>query len=690
MWGKIGCRQFLRANQLRVYIDFKAAAMCLGGNLICLSQFRTTASVAQGPASNRSEVATQNESTEMSIEIRSFGSWDSTISACSLSVSEVRLGGVAIDGGDTYWLETRPNESGRTVLRKMNEAGDVSDILPPPYNARNLANSYGGGGVAIRNGVLWFCNLEDQRIYEVRPDGSITPKSPSGSYRYADLCLDHKRNRLLAVRESREEQSSNIINELVSIDLYEDEVSVVSAGHDFYSNPVISPDGNKIAWLTWNHPSMPWIGTQLWQAEFAEKGELINIELVAGDDEESLFQPCWSPSGILYVVSDRSGWWNLYKVEHSGLICVFPAELEFGKPLWKFGTKTYGFISETLIACIFCDRGLWKLSTLDVQSGYLKILEDKFTSFVDIKVASDRILFSAGAPNRALSIYQYDLNRYECKQIRLGVPIDLDEDSISIPEHIEFPTTDDEVAYGFYYAPRNCKFSAPRDELPPLIVFVHGGPTSSATAVLEPRIQYWTSRGFAILDVNYRGSTGYGTRYRHSLALNWGRKDVEDCVAGADYLASKGVVDEKRMAIRGFSAGGYTVLRALSLSSVFSAGTVYYGVSDIQQLGSVTHNFESRYLDWLVSPGMQEDCAASHESNINDIHCPLLFFHGEEDKVVPSMQTRNIVNVLTEQGTPVKAIYFETEGHGFRQASTIEFALNEEYAYYRRVLGVGE
>ncbi|MBD1925326.1 prolyl oligopeptidase family serine peptidase [Trichocoleus sp. FACHB-90] len=633
----------------------------------------------------------------MTQQVKPYGSWKSPITS-DLMVSEtIGLGQIAIDGEDVYWIEGRPAEAGRTVIVRRTPDGQTIDIAPPPFNVRTRVNEYGGGAYCVADGIVYFSNFADQRLYRLIPGSQPQPLTPEAKMSYADAIIDRQRNRLYAVREDHTGEGQEAVNTLVSINLENGEdVRVLVSGNDFYSSPRLKPDGSQLAWLTWNHPNMPWDGTELWVAQINLDGSLGESQLVAGGADESIFQPEWSPDGILHFVSDRSGWWNLYKkasVEGEGLGLTEPLcemEAEFGLPQWIFGMSTYAFESANRIICTYTQQGIWHLASLDTTTGKLQQIETPYTEITSLKAVAGRVAFIAGSPTEFSSIVQLDLTTGQRSVLRRSSKLEIDTGYLSIAQPIEFPTENGLTAYSFYYPPKNHDFMAPEGELPPLVVKSHGGPTAATSSQLNLRIQYWTSRGFAYLDVNYGGSTGYGRAYHQRLDGLWGIVDVDDCVNGAKYLSEKGLVDENRMAIAGGSAGGYTTLCALTFRDVFKAGASYYGVSDLEALLRDTHKFESRYFDRLIGPYPEQQDIYHDRSPIHftdKLSCPIIFFQGLEDKVVPPNQAEMMVDVLRSKGLPVAYVAFEGEQHGFRRAENIKRVIDGEFYFYSRVFG---
>jgi dipeptidyl aminopeptidase/acylaminoacyl peptidase len=605
----------------------------------------------------------------------------------------VGLSQPTIVGKDIYWVEMRPSEGGRQVIVRREASGGVTDVNPPPFNARTRVHEYGGGDYVVNEGVVYFSNFDDQRLYRQVPGGEPEAITPEGRFRYADAAVDTKRRRLICVREDHTVANREAVNTLASIQLNgsESHGEVLVEGNDFYSSPRLSPDGTHLAWLTWHHPQMPWDGTELWTADLAAGGALTNVRQVAGNSSESIVQPEWSPDGTLYFVSDRSGWWNLYRSGTNGEIeAVTGLEAELGVPHWIFGMSNYAFESAGRIICTFYERGMSKLALLNIQSRQLEQIDSSYTDITFLRAVSGQAVFRGGSPLEPPSIVKLDLGTKAFEVLRRSNNLQIDGEYFSAPRAVEFPTTDGLTAHAFYYPPRNPDYRATDGERPPLLVKSHGGPTSAAATALSLMIQYWTSRGIGVLDVNYGGSTGYGRPYRERLKNHWGLVDVADCANGAAYLVSRGEVDRERLMITGGSAGGYTTLCALTFKDIFKAGASHYGVSDAEALTRETHKFESRYLDGLFGPYPEKQEIYFQRSPINftdQLSCPTIFFQGLEDKVVPPNQAELMVEALKVKGIPVAYVAFEGEQHGFRQAKNIKRALDGELYFYSRVFG---
>ncbi len=623
------------------------------------------------------------------VKVVPFGEWKSPVSAAMIVQDSVGIGQVTLDDGTIYWTEQRPAENGRTALVRCGGDGRPEDIVPAPFSVRSRVHEYGGGGFAVRDGTVWFCNDSDQRLYRQTAGVAPAPVTEEGAGRFADLVVDGLRNRIIAVREDHGGDGGEPVNELVEID-NAGSVTVLVSGSDFYAAPRISPDGARVAWLSWNHPHMPWSECILSEAKFDAAGRPAAVRRVAGGNGEALFQPEWSPDGTLYFVSDRSGWWNLYRCDGTAALPVCPVEAEFGLPQWLFNMRTYGFADAQTIICTYLLDGIAKLARIDVESGTIRSIPVPFVEMHGLVVDEDSVVFSGGGMHEPSALIRVTLREDATTVIRRSMTLPVDARFLSKAQPVSFESAHGRTAHGFYYPPRNDDYCPVAGTLPPLIVKSHGGPTGQSGCAFSLKTQFWTSRGFAVLDVNYGGSTGYGRAYRDLLFEAWGVVDVEDCVAGAAWLVDRGLVDPGMLAITGGSAGGYTTLCALIYFDTFKAGASHYGIGDLEALARDTHKFESRYLDWLIGKWPEEAERYRKRSpihHVGQLNCPVIFFQGQEDKVVPPNQAEAMVGALKEKGIPVAYLPFEGEGHGFRRAENIKRALEAELAFYGRVFG---
>jgi dipeptidyl aminopeptidase/acylaminoacyl peptidase len=681
-----------------------------------------------------------------------YGSWASPITAALIAEAGVGLGALQAAGLSLFWAELRPLEGGRQVIVRRDAEGRIQDVTPPGFNARTLVHEYGGGFyVARAQGrgespadatgeiTLFFSNFDDQRIYRqdiggphgsaASPPRAITAEpAPARGLRYADARVTPDGARLICVRE-RHETSGEVVNELVALSTDGGaEPVVLASGHDFYAAPRLSPDGSQLAWLSWDHPSMPWDETELWVAELTAAGGLAAERRVAGGPGESVVQPAWSPEGLLHFVSDRSGWWNLYRIEDEAAAAAAAAErdqggplpatplatleAEFAKPSWLFGMQNYAFLPDGRLLVFWSQDGVDRLGVVAAEptaASTLTPIPCAFTAFGSLALLPDGIALLGASPTQGPTVALLDVASGELIEVRRGSSVVIDPRYISAPEAIEFPTSYDDgsvtgplldelkaaggslSAYALYYPPANADFAAPEDERPPLLVISHGGPTSATEAVFSLAIQFWTSRGIAVVDVNYGGSTGHGRAYRERLKGNWGIVDTVDCINAARHLAARGDVDPARLAVRGGSAGGYTTLNALTRHRFFAAGASLFGLADLEMFVSGgTHKFESQYLIGLVGPYPEKADVYRERSpihHVDDIACPVILLQGLEDAIVPPAQAELIVEALRRKGLPYAYLAFAGEQHGFRRAENIIRSLEAELYFYGKVFG---
>ena len=676
-----------------------------------------------------------------------YGTWSSPLTAARVAAGAIRLDQIQLDGEDVYWVEGRASEGGRNVIVRRTPDGVASDVTPPTFNVRTRVHEYGGAAYAIDRGVVYFSNFADQRLYR-QPLGAAPVAITAEGYYFADCHVDATRGRLLCVREDHTkggEPTAAIV--AVGIEGAKGakgatgakgvgaksasgaSVHVLVSGADFYSDPIISPDGKSLAWLQWHHPNMPWDGTELWSAAVKADGTLGAKEKVAGGVDESIFQPEWSPDGVLHFVSDRTGWWNLYRRRNptsrqrfveagptsgkrfeAGQVIepLRPMSAEFGKPQWAFSMVTYAFASPTRIVATYSEAGRWKMALIESEERRFEPVALNLEPLQSIRANARTVYFVGASPTEPPAIVKMTIGAMETEVLRSSSSERIAPEWISVPEAVTFrvtpefqgpasaPTDPQELRRGklprdvhaFYYPPKNPNVVAPPDEKPPLIVLTHGGPTAATEDALDLRVQFWTSRGFAILDVNYSGSTGYGREYRDRLKGQWGIADVEDAVGAAQAMVAQGKADANRLIIRGGSAGGYTTLAALTFHRTFKAGASYYGISDIEVLARDTHKFESRYLESLIGPYPSAKNRYLQRSPIHftdRLSCPLILFQGLDDKVVPPNQSAMMAEAVRKKGLPVAYVTFEGEQHGFRKAENIARALEGELYFYGEV-----
>ena len=621
-----------------------------------------------------------------------YGEWPSTIRIDDLVTDAVRLDQPWVDGDDVYWIEGRPSEDGRSVLVRRTADGTTEDVTPAPIDVRSRVHEYGGGAYTVAGGTIVYSDRRDGRLYRLGPgDGMPVALTPEGPFRYADLRIDPARRRTLAVREDHG-VGGQAAAAIVAIPLDGDqEPTVLVAGPDFLAAPRLAPDGSHLAWLEWDHPDMPWDTTRLRVAPVLEDGTLGRAELAAGGHDESVVEPEWSPDGVLHFVSDRSGWWNLYRLLDGPRLDPLAAmEAEFAVPSWVFDRPRYGFLADGSIVAIARSAGRDRL--FHIAPGQLiGEVETAFTEFGHLRIGMKRIVTIAASPTEARAVVALDPETLAPIGIlRHAAPTAPDPSTIALAEPIAFPTTDGATSHALSYRPTNPAVAGTLGERPPLVVLSHGGPTANASSALDLEIQLLTSRGIAVVDVDYRGSTGYGRAYRQALEGRWGIVDVDDCVAAARFLVERGDVDGDRLAIAGGSAGGYTTLAALAFRDVFAAGISAYGIGDLETLARDTHKFESRYMDRLVGPYPAMADRYRRRSPIHaldHVSCPVLVLQGLDDRVVPPSQAEAMIAALSANGIPHAYLAFEGEGHGFRGADAIRRATEARIAFLGRVLG---
>jgi dipeptidyl aminopeptidase/acylaminoacyl peptidase len=622
------------------------------------------------------------------------GSWISPIDAATVAAGAAPIAQAVPDADDVYWLAGRASENGRTTLLRL-RGGEVHEVTPAPFNVRTRVHEYGGGAYLASNGAVWFSNFADNRLYTAAGDAAPLPMSAENpQHRFADFVLDAGKRRLIAVREAHVEGETYPVNTLCAVG-FDGVETVLVDGSDFFAAPRISPDGRQLAWMCWDNPRLPWQGTELWLADVGVDGTLENGRLIAGGVDEAICQPEWSPTGVLHFVSDRSGWWNLYDFADGVVNALCPFEAEFASPHWSFGGAMYGFRANGDIVCTYIQNAVSKLALLPSGAGALQAIDTPYQEIRDLRVAGDIVTLLGGAPTIAVELVRLRVDNCVASGARTVLARSIatlpDAAYLSVAQNVSYPSANGRTAHAFYYPPANPDYAPLDGELPPLMVIGHGGPTSMATNTLKLATQFWTSRGFAVLDVNYGGSSGFGRAYRDALKGQWGVVDVDDCVAGAAYLVEQGLVDPARLVIRGGSAGGYTVLSALAFHDVFKAGASYYGVSDLAGLDADSHKFESHYTDYLIAPQPQAQALYLERSPIHHadkLKSPMIFFQGLDDKVVPPPQSEVMVDALRRAGVPVAYMTLEGEGHGFRKADSIVRTLEAELYFYLTVFGV--
>ncbi len=626
----------------------------------------------------------------MTKTIAPYGTWISPVTTKLMTEAAIGLSVLAVDQNDLYWLESRPSEAGRMALCKRTSDGSIGDVTPMPINVGSRVHEYGGGSYAVKDGFIVFSERKDGSVHVIEP-GNAAPRkltTPEGC-RYADFEFDFPRRRVIAIREDhRDRPPSDPKAAIIALSLDRDEEQILIEGPDFLSSPRLAPNGSKLAWISWMHPDMPWDATELFISYLTPDGLVDSNESIVGGKRESITQPRWSAEGVLHFSSDRTGWWNLYALRNGSLEPIAPIEAEIGVPHWVFGQRSYSFLPDGRIIAAIAQNGIRTAALID--GGKIQPLALGQVHEAPLTLGAGLAYIAAQPTQSAFVAYQPSLTPQDVPDvIRRGAPPVLPEASISIGQPLDFPTRGT-TGHAFWYPPTNETFESPAGELPPLVVLSHGGPTSMTTNAFSLGIQWWTTRGFGVVDVNYGGSTGFGRPYRESLNGTWGIVDVADCAAAATALAERGLIDRSRIVIRGGSAGGFTTLAALTSTDLFKAGASLYGVADLKLLASDTHKFESRYLDGLIGPLPEAEALYVERSPIHHIGrltCPLIFFQGLDDKTVPPNQAETMVEAIAARGLPVAYYAFEGEGHGFRRAETLRRVLDLELGFYGRVFG---
>ncbi len=626
--------------------------------------------------------------------IAPFGTWRSPIAPSILADSGITLSQLQAVADDLYWLELRPADQGRSVLVRRTPNGTHTDMTPSDYNVRSRVHEYGGGAYRVEGNDVYFVNDEDQRLYRQSSGGSpeAITDAPDNlrALRYADLRLSPDGRYLVCVRESHPDDNPlNVINELIAIDFQNgNAVKVIASGYDFYANARFSPDGSRLAYVAWNHPNMPWDDTELWVAPFQADGSPGTGRQVAGGPGESVMQPEWHPDGTLHFISDRTDWWNLYREVNGKIEALFPVDGEIGYAAWQFDVNRYDFLPDGSLISAYTRNSVDVLVHITVDGAVRALESDDYTVYRTIAVSGEKVFAIAAGGHYPSSIVAVDIRAGIFTPLHTSLSLEIDPTFVSTPSPIAFPTTNNQTAYAFYYPPTNPLYRAPAGELPPLLVNVHGGPTGQTKGFLSPGVQFWTSRGFAYVDVNYGGSIGYGRAYRERLRDQWGIVDVDDAINAAQYLIGQGLADPKRVAIRGGSAGGYSTLRAVTWKNFFAAGASFFGIGDLETMIRDTHKFESRYLDSLIGEYPAEQARYIDRSPVHtadQISCPVLLLQGLEDKVVPPNQAEDMIAAMEKTGTPYAYIGFEGEGHGFRRGENITRSAEAELSFYAQV-----
>lgn len=653
----------------------------------------------------------------MSVTVAPYGEWKSSITGESFTARSVTLSQVRIDGPDTYWVEGHPKENGRGTLLRRSGSGITSEVLPlidgsRLPDVRTRVHEYGGRAYAVTDGFIVFSDGFDSRVYRFDLNDStktVTALTTLSKSRFGDFEIDEVRQLVYAVREDHSGEGEPV-NTLVAIPLdgsaARNDAAIITlfAGTDFVVDPCLSPDGTKLAWITWNHPEMPWTRSALHVGALDFEGNVSVSKVLVNEEDVCVYEPRWTLTGDLVHVDDSSGWANLFRTEgftwregedadawttRLRTRALHPGTQAFSHPHWQLGLHSFDNFDYEHLICSWVDDLTWHIGTVRLDNGLTEEWATGWWPIGNVASSDERVVFLADSATHTPAIVE--VKNGSTSVIRPSSEAQMDPALLSPAQIISWPTRDGEKSYGFYYPPKNPDYQAPEGSLPPLIVNVHGGPTSAARPGLKIPLQYWTSRGFAVLDVNYRGSTGFGRAYRERLNGNWGVMDVNDCADGALSLIERGLVDPKRISIRGGSSGGFTVLAALVSSDVFTAGASFYGIADLRMLAAETHKFESRYPFRLLGSADPDDevwVERSPITHIDRIHAPLLILQGEDDKVVPPSQARVMFDALKGGGSVVAMKMYEGEGHGFRRAETIRDAWQSELAFYSRIWGL--
>ncbi len=615
-----------------------------------------------------------------------YGSWASPLGAAEVYGSASAIGELQSVGDAIYFSESSPAEGGKVGIKRLEKDGSITSVVAPAFGVGSRVHEYGGGDFLGIGQSLFVTKGQDQLFYRIAPNQEALALTPNGT-RHGECISYPKGSRIICVREDHRQPGEPKAS-LVTINLnFSGEGDIFVDGHDFISSPAINADNTQLAWITWEHPNMPWDNTQLWLGDLNRKGQLTNIRQIAPERKGALMQPLFSPNGVLYFIADYDNWWNLYRLDGKGDIeQVTQLKAEIGGPAWKLGQHAYAFENENTLIASFNKEGDAGLLRLDLQTGVIEVLAADFADIKQVVQGADGVYFVGSRPTPERGIYKVSGRGTEL--VYAPKICGLDPRYISRAVNVEFTTKGGGKAHGYFYPPVNGDYQPLPDTRPPLLMMLHGGPTASANRAYDSAIQYWTSRGFAVFELNYRGSTGFGRQYRQSLYGNWGKADVEDTVWAAGFLVDQGWVNAEKLAIRGGSAGGLSVLSALAFHDKFKAGVSYFGISDIEVLGKETHKFESRYLDQLIGPYPEMKAVYRERSplyHLQGFNEPLLLLQGLEDKVVPPSQSQHIYKALKDKGVPTAFIGIEGEGHGFRQPHNKILALESELVFYGMV-----
>lgn len=634
-------------------------------------------------------------STPDSVPSTAYGHWRSPINSEQLGQQQNSPYDFVRCGDTLLWIQSLAKENGRlSVFTLPDENSNMLELSPAPLNARSTVHEYGGAACLLTSQTLYLSNFSDQRLYAL--DWKQTPPEAQaitapGPYRYADAIWDEQRQRIICVMEDH--SGTSVINRLVAIEPCTGRIDTLVEGADFYAGPRLGPDGQSLCWLSWNHPYMPWDSTQLWLASLEPSGQLSDAQLLAGGPDESIVQANWSPQGQLYFISDRNNFWNIYRYHQGKISACYQGPQEFSKPLWVLGLHSYDFYAaspdEEVLIAAYNTNSAWFIGKIDPVAQKLSPLLGPYPTIKNLHVVGDEVFFIAGHTDDHETLYRYHL-KTSCLLPLAHEKLDARfEGYLSTPQLHRFTARDNSSISGFYYPPSNKDYPHDPSAAPPLIIKTHGGPTSSTSNALDLSIQFWTSRGFALFDLNYRGSCGDGRQHRRALYGQWGIADVDDCISACDRLVQIGLADPNKLIIRGSSAGAYCTLAALTFRNTFKAGTSYYGISDLKLLAETCHKFESHYVQQLLNESDLSQPVYRQRSPLfhaEQLKCPVLFFQGALDKVVPPAQAHHMVKALQDNKIQVAYYEFENEGHGFRQQSTLAKTLQLEWDFYKDVL----
>ncbi|MBD3190264.1 MAG: prolyl oligopeptidase family serine peptidase [Candidatus Heimdallarchaeota archaeon] len=638
-----------------------------------------------------------------------YGKWQPIISPSEVFSEQRSLRLIKIVDNNIYWIESEPTEQGRRIIVQFHPKKGITKLTPKEFDVKSRVHEYGGGDFAVSRDFVYFANYQDQRLYKqkITKGENPTPLTPQknvdgslGKYGALELSPDGKVLLFVYEKEFDTKENENFI---AAINLKNDEIiepTILVRGNDFYADPIFSSDGKRIAWLTWNHPYMPWDSTELFIGDFNSNQLAIeSMKKVIGGPEESVCIPKFDDEGCLYFIRDKKcndeycpeNWWNIHRYKNGNIEIITNELMEFGIPLWVFSLSTYDFLSEDKLICQYIDKGRESLAIVNLESLDLTPITTAYSHFSYVKVLSNKeIVFIGSNVRKSDRIIKLNLETGQEQILRKSNPIQINDQDTAIPSLISFPTKDGQIAYANFYPPKNSQYNPPRKTAPPLIVKAHGGPTALADMAFNLGIQFWTSQGYAFLDVNYRGSTGFGRIYRDALLGEWGIIDISDIKDGINYLISEGHVDNK-VFIRGGSAGGYAVQRCLTeFPDLFQAGASYYGIGNLITLAKLTHKFESRYLDRLIGCALEE-CKEIYEdrspiNHLDQLKAPMIIFQGSADKVVPPEVSREMAQILQKKGIHYQYFEYEQEPHGFRDKDNNIDALTKESAFYKKIL----